>query len=198
MMDHFLEELTSSPMQFGGFKGSGTVYLLAELLTESMEALDDDRAASTLISLDLSKAFNRMNHNQFIQEFANQGASNQSIYMAASFLRGRNMKIKLPGGLFSITRETPGGSPQGTKSGNFFFCVAARGLSTLNESDPDQPTLPPGTEEVTSPPASLPTSEPPGTPFSDTDSSWPSSPLGGTPHDRRLKTKQLPWYSSES
>ena len=62
MLDSLVKEIRPDDNQFGGFKGSGTVHLLTELVTSTMACLDDNRAASTLISIDLSKAFNHMDH----------------------------------------------------------------------------------------------------------------------------------------
>ena len=187
-MDVLLDEVKPAHCQFGGFKGSGTVHLLAELITESMEALDDNRSASTLISVDLSKAFNRMRHSQCLDQLARKGASSQSIRMAASFLSGRSMRIKLPGGVFSAPRLTPGGSPQGTKSGNFFFCVASEGLSQIHPTL-DHPLPPP--EGPDCPPFSPTSSD-------STEDSNPSSPLGGVRYDRRMSAKKLLLQSSDS
>ena len=173
MIDHLLEEIGPAESQFGAFKGTGSVHLLAELITDSMACLDDNRAVSSIVSLDLSKAFNRMNHNHCLEALRQQGASNHSLSMAANFLQGRAMRIKLPGGHFSSSRLTPGGAPQGTKSGNLFFCVAALALK-------DETTITVNNLPQCSP---LPA-------VSDLTHSEPSSPLGGSTRDYRITSSK--------
>ena len=108
-----------------------------------------------------------------MRTLASQGASSQTIAIVASFLRNRSMQIKMPGGSFSTSRSMPGGSPQGTKSGNILFCIAARGLaSTCPEPAPRPDFL---QCDQDSPPSSS------------SLASCPSLPLGGTHHDSRLK-----------
>ena len=52
--------------------------------------------------------------------------------VAASFLDGRKMHIKLPRG-YSKVYDMPGGTPQGTKCSNVLFCVATADLTDLRE-----------------------------------------------------------------
>ena len=61
MLEGLRGEVSVDEEQFGGVRGSGTTHLLAEMITDVMECLDDNRAAVSLISVDLAKAFNRMN-----------------------------------------------------------------------------------------------------------------------------------------
>ena len=62
LLDLLLEETLLNATQFGGRKGAGTDHMLAEMVTDQLECLDDNRVATTLISIDMSKAFNRMDH----------------------------------------------------------------------------------------------------------------------------------------
>lgn len=61
------------------------------------------------------------------------GASNQTLRMAANFLDKRQMKIHMRSDLFSSLRDMPGGTPQETKTGNFLFKTATRGLDDPKE-----------------------------------------------------------------
>ena len=96
-----------------------------------MEHLDDNGAAVSLVSLDMSKAFNRMDHNVCISKLTEQGISNQSIHLVSSFLRERSMGIKLGRNIFSLLRH----SPQGKQSRNILFCVAKHGFQEPRDSD---------------------------------------------------------------
>ena len=71
---------------------------------------DDNCAATTLISIDLEKAFNRMQHQNCLRKLAKYGASNQTLALTAAFLEERTMRMKLPGYLSSV-RRIPGGTP---------------------------------------------------------------------------------------
>ena len=129
LAEHFMllelqGEVHLPPHQYGGKKGCGTENLLCELSTDIMIGLDDNRAAVGLMSLDYAKAFNRMSHRHCLDALAKGGASSQTLRMVYSFLEGHTMRIKF-NGKFSSCRDTPGGVPQGTKSGNFLFAVTA-------------------------------------------------------------------------
>ena len=140
LAEHFMlvelrKEVCLPPHQFGGKKGCGTENLLCELSTDIMLGLDDNRAAVGLMSLDYAKAFNRMSHNHCLNALARGGASSQTLRMVYSFLEGRTMKIK-HNGKFSSIRSTPGGAPQGTKSGNFLFAMTADQLGREDSARP--------------------------------------------------------------
>ena len=132
LMGDLKSEVKLSDSQFGGRKGCGTEHLLAELSTEIMAALDDNRACVTLMSLDYSKAFNRMSHGHCLRNLKKHGASNQTLATTFGFLKDRTIKIKSQAN-FSNPRKMPGGAPQGTKSGNFLFSMTADDL----DSHPD-------------------------------------------------------------
>ena len=131
LLEDLTAEVTLTGPQFGGIKGSGPPQLLAELMTSSLEQLDDNRAAVTTVSLDFEKAFNRMDHTICCRALASRGASNQTITMTQAFLRNRTMRVKVKG-LLSKSLPTPGGAPQGTKCGNFLFCVAVDGIQSAD------------------------------------------------------------------
>ena len=175
-LDQLHEEIPPEPHQFGGLKGVGPDHLLSELVTDIMESLDDNRACATLISVDLSKAFNRVDHNVCIQQLAAHGASNQTLRMTANFLDNRQMKIRMRSDLFSTLRDMPGGTPQGTKTGNFLFNTATRGLDDPREGD--KQSMASSTSSYHTPPTSPATSE-----------GEKSSPLGGFSKDVRNRRK---------
>lgn len=87
-----------------------------------MTGLSGGENAVSLISVDFSKAFNRMEHQTCLVSLARKGASTDTIQMVGSFLTGQGMKIKLDG-TYSKPREMKGGAPQGTKMGNLLFSV---------------------------------------------------------------------------
>ena len=184
-MDALTEKAKLEGKQFGGQKGSGTEHMLVELVTEQLEALDDNRAATATVSIEFTKTFNCMDHVNCMEMLARRGASNQTLTMTSSFLTNRKIRVKLPG-VYSTLRPMPGGTPQGTKSGNFLFCVSIAdiakwdrdnlGLSDLatrihsKECSPDRQSL------ITE---------------------CASSPIGGSFLDLRLNTKSTMFDSTE-
>lgn len=93
------------------------------------EALEDNRAAMVMTSLDFSKAFNRLNHRVCLSEFAKKGASNGILKIIAGFLTGRTMQVKI-GNTRSNRRNVTVGAPQGSVLGSFLFNV---GINTLGD-----------------------------------------------------------------
>ena len=127
MLDDLNNEVSLSTSQYGAQKGSGPPRMLVDLMTKSLEQLDDNQAAVSVILIDFEKAFNRMHHQACLFALASKGASNQTLSTVVAFLSGRSMRIKI-GRTLSTPRATPGGAPQGTKAGNFLFCVTVDGI----------------------------------------------------------------------
>ena len=97
-----------------------------------------------------------MDHATCLRALATYGASSETIMMIASFLTNRSMRIKI-NSTFSTPRLVKGGSPQGTKLGNFLFIITinaieenldplpptpARVFGSSDHHDPDPPTSP--------------------------------------------------------
>ena len=118
VLDQLKDELTIRPNQYGGLQGSGTNHFLIQCWDNILRALDTPETAVSLLSIDFSKAFNRMDHAACLTALANCGASTDSLAMIAAFLTGRKMKVKVNYS-FSSPRAVKGGSPQGTRLGNF-------------------------------------------------------------------------------
>ena len=123
MIDDIRREITLSEDQYGGNKGCGTTHLLCDLTTAIMQDIDQPDSAVSLMAVDFAKAFNRMDHNHCMAALAKKGASRRTRDKVAAFLTGREMRIQ-QGATLSTPRTTPGGAPQGTKSGNLLFSIA--------------------------------------------------------------------------
>ena len=122
VIDSLKTEVTFSELQYGGMKGCGTDNFLCEVWNNVLEELEDSSKAVALMSLDFSKAFNRLSHIACMEKLALKAASNQSIGMVFSFLFDRKMVVRV-GEKMSSVRSVLGGSPQGTKLGNILFCL---------------------------------------------------------------------------
>ena len=137
MLDMMREEISINCNQFGGLRGVGTDHLLVDMSNRILEDLDDNRGAVSVISIDYAKAFNRMDHAHCLRAMAAKGSSTQAIRIAASFLSDRVIRTKV-GEHLSKPRKVPGGAPQGTKSGNFFFTVSIDEIENrINETRQD-------------------------------------------------------------
>ena len=73
------------------------------------------------MSIDFSKAFNRVDHLTCLNALTLHGASTDTIGMV-SFLTNRRMIFKVNNS-YSSERAVKGGSPQGTKLGNLLFIL---------------------------------------------------------------------------
>ena len=120
VLDWLLEEITLRNNQFGGVKGSGAEHFLVQLWQQTLENLEDPRAASVLTSLDYSKAFNRLNYAECLKALKSKGASTESLRLVGTFLTDRKMTVKV-GGAYSKLRNVDGGSPQGSLLGVTLF-----------------------------------------------------------------------------
>ena len=136
MVEEIRNETKMADNQYGGSKGSGTAHLLCDLTTTIMEELEEGDKAVSLMAVDFAKAFNRMCHNHCVAALAAKGASNRTLSKVAAFLGKRTMQIR-QGVKLSSERPTPGGAPQGTKSGNLLFSISA---DHIGEQRVERPT----------------------------------------------------------
>ena len=123
VIDSIKAEISMSELQYGGLKGCGTDNFLVELWNNVLEGSEDSDNAVALMSIDFSKAFNRLDHGACLKKLSDKNASNQTLNMIFSFLEERTMCVR-SGQSMSSFRSVSGGSPQGTKLGNLLFCIA--------------------------------------------------------------------------
>ena len=120
VLERLQAEVTLKYSQFGGIKKTGTTHFLAETVHKVIECLEDGQSAVSILSVDFSKVFNRMCHHACVSELANRGASSDSIAMVSAFLVMKQMQVKI-NNTKSTLRHVRGGSPQGTRLGNFLL-----------------------------------------------------------------------------
>lgn len=72
-----------------------------------------------------------MCHRICLQEMAIRGASTDSLKMISTFLCGRQIRFKV-GATLSSLRTVRGGSPQGTRLGNYLFTVTIEAIEEQN------------------------------------------------------------------
>ena len=122
------QEISLSDNQFGGAKGVGIDHFLCETWHEILMNLEDTEAASSLISVDFSKAFDRMNHFACLDSLRSLGAEENTVRVVHAFLFGRKMAVHIKGEISSL-HDAPGGAPQGSVLGSHLFCATTEKLN---------------------------------------------------------------------
>ena len=102
VLDKLKTEVKLRPNQYGGVRGLSTDSVLAQLWQETLQNLEDYRAASIITSIDYSKAFNRMSFQHCLKALHKKGASPSTIHLVSTFLTNRTMTVKVEG-----THSTP-------------------------------------------------------------------------------------------
>ena len=133
VMEHFLLEklrgyMSLSRTQFGGLKGVSIDHFLCETWHEIITGLEEKESAASLVSVDFSKAFNRMEHLACLSALRDHQVPEFLINIVQSFLFDRKMRVHVDG-FKSALMPAPGGAPQGSVLGSFLFCVTTEKLS---------------------------------------------------------------------
>ena len=108
---------------------ASTTMLLMQLIDYTLGALEDNRSAVVLSTVDISKAFNRLEHLACLRTFKKRGASTDIIQMLGAFLTGREMTVRV-GTTWSTPKPVNAGAPQGSVLGCYLFNV---GVDDLEE-----------------------------------------------------------------
>ena len=124
IVDPFLD-----PGQCGGLKKSSISHYLIKLLHFIHFNLDrPDPHAVLLACVDMSKAFNRVSHQQVIEDLHDMKVPGWLLLIIISYLKDRRMLIKFRGVLSSL-RDLPGSSPQGTVLGVILYIIIFNGAA---------------------------------------------------------------------
>ena len=110
ILDDLKSETTLSTNQYGGIKGTGADHFLIGTWQAILEPLEDQRAATSVLSIDFEKAFNRMSHKACLAAIEDLGASKKTTGLIHAFLGNRKMSVRR-GQTMSAPRQVPGGSP---------------------------------------------------------------------------------------
>ena len=135
VLEHFVlsklrETIKLSKCQFGGLKGVSIDHFLCEAWHDILMALDGEQSAASLMSIDFSKAFNRMDHNVCLNALRGEGVPEEVVQVVHAFLFNRVMTVHV-NGVQSTPQLAPGGAPQGSVLGSVLFCVVTETLNRI-------------------------------------------------------------------
>ena len=85
VLESLMCEVKLSNRQFGGLKGCGSNHFLLEMWQNLLMGLEEEGSAVSMMAIDFSKAFNRMNHQSCLTALAKKGCSNNLLDLCLIF-----------------------------------------------------------------------------------------------------------------
>jgi len=110
--------------------GSGTTCALVLAYHKILEFLDARSGAVRILSVDFSKAFDKLLHSRLLSACSDFGFPPFLLNWIASFLTSRRQRVFLNGS-FSAWSDVSSGVPQGSILGPILFCLAVNNLSPV-------------------------------------------------------------------
>ena len=123
LLDHMKENGLMDPYQSAYRKGHSTETALVRVHNDIVSAVDKKGSGVCLILLDLSAAFDTVDHTIFLTFLRKHiGLSGQALDVMESYLSGRTQCVSI-NGVLSELKELECGVPQGSVLGPIEFCI---------------------------------------------------------------------------
>lgn len=130
LVEHLEHNRLLSDTQNGYRKGRSTFHAVTHL-TRTVREMCDSRTKKYVgvLFLDLSKAFDCVNHNLLLSMLSRFGLDENSVRLIQSYLSNRMQRVKLSQSVISDIQEIFCGVPQGSILGPILFDIYINGLS---------------------------------------------------------------------
>ena len=113
--------------------GTGTSTALTLLYHKVLQFLDGESGAVRLLSIDFSRAFDKLPHSAIQQAIMSFNFPGEAVAWISDFLTNRRQRTRADGILSSWAKVTSG-VPQGSVIGPLLFCTVLDSLSPLHDN----------------------------------------------------------------